>query len=760
LPSGGSYKDRDRVRELDRLIARLAREGPGLGLVEACLERAELLVAAQAFPEAFEALDEVLAVSAGEEDLVFVPLRARAHMVRARLEQDCGAGGGGALVELEQALAAVAAHGSPDDEVRRLSVDLHVFHARLLLTEELPGAEEELRGAIGVARRLSCEGCHLVVLGARRELAVALAHRDVDLALEELAAAEAEATEEGPLPEVDEHLLRSTRAEVLANGGRFDEALGLLQPTSEDAPEWILAQRAATFDLAGRSQEALEAGRLLIERRSADHDPRSARSATAVAEVLVAQAGRSLDPEQRFALAGQARRVLEEASTGLPLEGRRLLAQTLELLAGCLDDPEEVHEALSARASCLEQLVRELGAAPDGAEVIRAWLQLGDAAMELDRVSEARRTYGCAVRALRERPGGDPLVAHLLPLALNALGHAQAHLGHWGAAVRSLDEAARSLVHHRSPAALAPYSEVLLFRALAYVSVGDPAGAVERLRQDIGRFLGGVGGEEAAHLLETVVELSVLQAEVLVDHLDHVDEALECYDQAIQLRELGGAPPGAIAALLGAKGVILNEDGRPAEALPFLERSLGIYQNGVSNTSTGSGDLALARVNLAACLSASGEPRRALEQITQAGGALERDLDDDDEVDEAEALRREAIRAHMFLQRGEALVGVGHPLLAADEFTRSIDLCEGLLEEDGEAHYEAKLRLPLALLRRARCWLDSGRDHGPEAAADLKRAYRLYVELVQDEARPMHRRKLREVRELQRRAEADASPQA
>ena len=69
----------------------------------------------------------------------------------------------------------------------------------------------------------------------------------------------------------------------------------------------------------------------------------------------------------------------------------------------------------------------------------------------------------------------------------------------------------------------------------------------------------------------------------------------------------------------------------------------------------------------------------------------------------------------------------GHPLLASDEFSRSIDICEELLDADveGEAQYEARLRLPLALLRRASCWVNAG-DVAHSADARVITSYSIH----------------------------------
>ena len=74
------------------------------------------------------------------------------------------------------------------------------------------------------------------------------------------------------------------------------------------------------------------------------------------------------------------------------------------------------------------------------------------------------------------------------------------------------------------------------------------------------------------------------------------------------------------------------------------------------------------------------------------------------------------------------------------------------------------MRLPLALLRRARCWVASGGDHTRNATPDLRKAYKLYAGLIKDESRPEHRRRLREVRDLQKKLNgsggSSASPTA
>jgi tetratricopeptide (TPR) repeat protein len=388
--------------------------------------------------------------------------------------------------------------------------------------------------------------------------------------------------------------------------------------------------------------------------------------------------------------------------------------------------------------------------------------------LRLGQAHVARRSYTWAVETLEAWDDQDhPAVLGLLPLARSALGHALAAGDQWLAARQRLDAAVAAISPQLSPAGLANMSEIHLFRAIACVNTGDPEAAVEHLAKDATPLLDAAlrepkGSDPASTLIEAVVNMHVLRAEVLVDHLDRVDDAVTAYDEAVALAELARDAEHVRISILGAKAAMLTERGRAGEALPLLQRCVDLMREGAKNGR--GGDLAQALVSLAASQNGVGQPRLALGTIQQAdallttnGDGQPHDADDEDEDDDDDAgddddgddTQRQAIRGQLLHQRGAALTGVGHPLLAVDEFTRSIDISRALLEEDGESRYDASQQLPLALLLRARAWLDAG-EHEEEAVSDLHEARVLYRRLFEDEARPAYGRRLEEVRALQR----------
>ena len=384
--------------------------------------------------------------------------------------------------------------------------------------------------------------------------------------------------------------------------------------------------------------------------------------------------------------------------------------------------------------------------------------------MALGSPREARRCYRWATGDLAQWPPDHPFVLDVYPLALKAYGHALAAQDMWRAGCRELDEAARATAGRTDPETLLGFAEVFAFRAIAHVNAGDPKRAISHLERDTARLLGAAlrePGPAASALLVQVVNLRVLSAEVFIDHLDEADAALACYKQALELRQLSDdEAPGALASVLGAMGSLLNEVGRPDEARPILERCVELFNQRAAELDEDSdedtallADRALARINLAHSLSALGSPREALDAIAEAAADLDRYEGEDTfgEEDE-EALRFAAIRAHLFQERGGALEAVGHPLLAVDEYGRAIEVCRGLLDEDeeeGEASYEAKLRLPQILYQRARCWA-AANEHLADAGNDLREARRLFTASSRRRSAPAHRRQLRVVRELQR----------
>lgn len=753
------------LRSIERAIARAERRGPRPELAHLFLDRVEALLAQGEDHEAELQLGELIELLDRLQGRQARLLRLKALARRVHFHRRDGEGFEEALDDLQEALSLLAGGEKPlSGEEAELEVELWIQLGHLLLIGEQEGAGPALERAGELADRLETPRGWLFALRARRALAVALAQSDPEegLALLE-AAAEAALASGQELPEVERDLIRSTRAEILANAERRGDALRALREGWEGTPPaWVLAQEAAVHELAEDVSAAYEAGARLIERLNATIHPRDLNLCHALAEALLAQARRTRSAEEQSALAQRALDLLDEFPW-LPPRSLRLVASVQELLATHAD-PEEAQTLLAARVELLEGLLRDTGAQQDRLERVRAYLQLGDAWMQLGSPREARRCYRWATDELSEWPPDHPFVLDVYPLALKAYGHALAAQDMWRAARRELDESARATAGRTDPEALLHFAEVFAFRAIAHVNAGDPKGAVDHLERDTARLLGAAlrqPGEAASGLIEQVVNLRVLGAEVLIDHLDEPDAALACYKQALELRQLtDDDSPAALASVLGAMGSLLNEVGRPGEALPILERCVSLF-SGADGNGAGPpehlaallGDRALARINYAHSLSSLERPREALDAI---GGAAT-DLDQVGEgslalEDEEEALRFDAIRAHLFQERGEALEAVGHPLLAADEYGHSIAVCRRLLEEDeeeGEASYEARLRLPEALYRRARCWLAAG-DHLENALTDLREARRLYHGLVQEEERPAHRRKLREVRQLQR----------
>lgn len=734
------------LRELERRIAELRASGAAdLELARAYSVRTDVLLAAGEEDEAVAQLDELVEHLAGLEEpvarerLVAALARRVRHALSVEDRSDI------VLRACRRALAVVDELGEDaGPRLQELEVELLIHEAHVLLVEGKEGARPLLDRALGRSSGLATERGPALRIRVRRELAVARAQEDIEAGLGELSLAE-EALGGGEELATEQALLRSTRAEILANAERFDEALAVLRAAGPT--EWTLAQTAAVLDMAERPDEAVEAAGALIERLREALEPGDVRAAHQLAEVLVAQARRVDEDDGRREHALDAVRALEGGSP-LPARSRRLLAQALELLSTA-EEPPGAHAALRRRASELELLVRCADHEQDRIELVRTYLLDGDALMRLEEPPEARLSYRCALSELERWPAEHPVVVGLRPLALNAQAQALAASGLWLSARRAADEAVAAIAGDAEPVVLADMGEVFLFRAVVCVNLSDGAAAVDGLRRGIALLLGAVlreGEREGvpASLVETIINLCVLQAEVLVDHLDAVDESTKAYDQALALCDLGEERPEVRGAILGAKAAMLSERERADEALPLLERCVELFGQ-VEAALAGRSDLAFALLNLASALTQLGSPREALERIREADRLLAGARAGDGSP---EHFRHRAIRSYLFQQRAEALLGVGHPLLAADDFTNTIEICRDLLDTDGDPRYEARQQLPLALLRRARCWLQAGDDHAREASSDLREARDRYASLFQDERRPDHRRRLREVEGL------------
>lgn len=674
--------------------------------------------------------------------------RARAELLaeRVRLLLAGGHAEARALADLADAVRLATSVGP---EMEELVVELLVHQGHALLAEgELLEATRVLEEAVERANALPGENAPLWQAQANRELGVAYAHDDLMAGLRQLERTEAALRTLPDVSQTEEALLLSTRAEMLANAGRFNHAIQALDDSSMRDQPWVALQRAAIFDMAGRTPEAYAATEDLIEHMRQVHDPENLESAQQLSEILLAQAQR-IDGPTRAELAAEVLGLLSEFSP-LTTRCRRMVARALELRAAEVE-PSEAALLLAQRAQLLEALVRKHQDEQDQIELVRTYLQHGDAAMHLDEPHTARARYHDAIVGLRSFPPEHSVVLALMPLAHNAEANALAACGLWLEARQLADEAVRAVSPRLGPEALADFGEIFLFRAVASLNIGDAEGAVEGLQRAVSLLLSvlvrdsGEGEAEVyAPMVDTVINLCVLQAEVLIDHLDRVDEASQSYDQAINLCQLGDGRPSVHAAILGAKAAMLSEHGRPQEALPLLRLCLELFEaQEIAESISGQGDLAYALVNLAGALNLTDQPREALEQIKRADELLDPSIDGG--ADEA---RRGAIRSLLFRQRGEALLRVGHPLLAADDFTRSIDICRELLEDGGESRYEALQQLPLALLRRAKCWLISGSDHLREAKVDLNEARRRYEQLIREEGRPEHERRLEELEDL------------
>lgn len=755
-----------RLRRADRRVARHLRAGPSIELARALAARAEALIELDEDAIAFAQLDELVDLLSDLEDARAPRLHAAALGRRARLSLRHEDRHPRARADAERAIEVLEASGLTEPESRELLAELLVLLGRLLALQGDDEAKLPLERAVEIAATLAEPSRRLYLARAHRELAVARAQEEPEAGLAELDLAEAALRGAPPeiVPDAEVHMTASTRAEVLANAGRVDEALALLAGRPPDE-EWALAQRAATLDMVDRDEEAIEAGGRLIERLTERLDPRDPDACHELADALLSQARRPVSDDDRAALAGRAAGALEEFNR-LPARSLRLLCQALEVQAAALD-PAEAHDALRRRAHILTDLIRDLEAEIDRVELVRTWLQDGDVLLRLGQAHVARRSYTWAVETLEGWDDQDhPAVLGLLPLARSALGHALAAGDQWLEARHRLDAAVAAISPQLSPAGLANMSEIHLFRAIACVNTGDPEAAVEHLAKDATPLLDAAlrepkGSEPASTLIEAVVNMHVLRAEVLVDHLDRVDDAVAAYDEAVALAELARDSEHVRISILGAKAAMLTERDRAGEALPLLQRCVDLMREGAKNGR--GGELAQALVSLAASQNGVGQPRLALGTIQQADALLatnngdghahedEADEDEEDEDDDGEGddAQRQAIRGQLLHQRGAALTGVGHPLLAVDEFTRSIDICRALLEEDGESRYDASQQLPLALLLRARAWLGAG-EHEEEAVSDLREARVLYRRLFEDEARPAYGRRLEEVRALQR----------
>lgn len=725
--------------------------------------RVEALSEVDEDAEAFIQLDDLVELLEGLGDPRAPGLLGSALARRARLSLGHEERHGSAVDDAGRA-ARVLEQAGLEGEQLELAIEMLVLQGRLLALLGDEGASAPLLRAVALAERVQGPTRHLHLLRARRELAVARAMVDADEGAAELERADQLLREAPPdaIPPAELHVTISTRAEVLANGGRVDDALALLaaRPPEED---WALVQRAATLDMAGRGEEAQEVGARLIDRLQERLDARDPGACHELADALVTQARRVGSDEDRAALTGRAIALLEEFNR-LPARSLRLLCQALEL-HGLALDPPEAHEALRRRAHILGDLLRDLDAEVDRVELVRTFLQDGDVLLRMGQPHVARRSYTWAVEALEAfDDAAHPAVVGLLPLALNALGHALAACDLWLASRQRLDAAVAAVRQDLSAAGLANLCEVYLFRAIACVNCGDAEAAVAHLAADASPLLDAAlreprGSDPGRALLEAVVNMHVLRAEVLVDHLDRVDESAAAYDQALAMCDLLRDAQHTRASILGAKAAMLTERGRAEGALPLLRECVAVFRSAQEAADEHGrdgvdGELAQALVNLAASLNGIGEPRQALQPIQQADSILalgeeeEPPSEEGDDDDDAEATRQ-SIRSSMLQQRGEALSGIGHPLLAVDEFTRAIDICRSLVDEDGDGRYEASQQLPLALLLRARSWLAAG-EHLEEAKHDLRESRRLYRRLFEDEARPVHGRRLEEVRALQR----------
>ena len=99
---------RRRLQTLDRLIARLERDGPSLALAQASLERGKLLSKLEQIDEAIDQLTRLEALLADIEADEARQLLAQVYLARSQIEEHTAPGLSGAMVRPDQPIDVVA----------------------------------------------------------------------------------------------------------------------------------------------------------------------------------------------------------------------------------------------------------------------------------------------------------------------------------------------------------------------------------------------------------------------------------------------------------------------------------------------------------------------------------------------------------------------------------------------------------------------------------------------------------------------------
>jgi tetratricopeptide (TPR) repeat protein len=267
-------------------------------------------------------------------------------------------------------------------------------------------------------------------------------------------------------------------------------------------------------------------------------------------------------PAEGLGLLIEARQLLERAATSSPAAARRLADVIFETGSAHLG-LGDFDAAIASNRDAIARWRALYG--PDSPDEAFGWNNMGWALQKAARYDEAIAAYRTAARIREARLGASPQTAHSMVAVASVLQEQQRS----GEALAMYDRALAILRAQLGPGDL-EHTGPLLGR-------GDALSALGRLDESERSYTEAIAAYEPTGAKDTNLAIALYSRGVLATKRERCDAALADHERSAALfEELEGPKTSFLIYPLVGKGRCLIELGRAADAIPVLERALGV----------------------------------------------------------------------------------------------------------------------------------------------------------------------------------------